>query len=260
MDFIAFDIETGPLEPEAIRRVLPPFADHGEHPGEFDESKVKLGNANKPETIAKIIDRAREAHNNAVADYEDIVAGRKQSDKERSHWASETENAPLSAVTGRVVSIGVNGRSRTLLHAHDLGEDETLRKFWLMYSRTNPRPWVGWNIAGFDIPFLLQRSWTLGVDVPEGITVPPRYYPALRFIDLMEVWRCGSRSTPRKGHAQLATVARSLGRDVERHNGGAVYHRWIVSDDPAERERAVQYLNCDLDDIIHIADRLGVCA
>lgn len=82
------------------------------------------------------------------------------------------ENAALDADYGRIVSIGMMwGDKKEVVFINkdvypDYGgaktESEMLDLFWTVYMKCNGTC-VGYNILGFDLPYLLRRSLALGV-------------------------------------------------------------------------------------------------
>ncbi len=136
MQTIVFDLETGPLAESELSALLPPF----------DPAEVKTGNLKDP---AKIAEKIAEA--------------------EANHRRDFIERAALDPLTGRVVAIGVmtfdakgetptkfgkGGRFSIIGH---VDEAQTLREFWELtrgeMGRLNPM--IGFNIFGFDLPFLI---------------------------------------------------------------------------------------------------------
>lgn len=257
-EFATFDIETGPLPDDVLLRLCPEFVPPA-HPGEFDQSTVKLGNLKDQAKINDKISQARMAHLQAVEQYDaNVIAASIE------HFAKFREKAALDATTGYVVAIGlatatnVSILSGSLVDELDELEEQeawTLRTFWgliteLMKSQT---PIVGFNIKHFDLPFLVRRSWILGVPVPSGVRVG-RYWSEL-FIDLMEVWQQGER-----GYISLDALAAAFGLDgkVKEIDGveisGATFHElWKTN-----REVAVRYLEQDMLLPALLAKKMGV--
>ncbi|MEL6897944.1 MAG: hypothetical protein AAFP90_17735, partial [Planctomycetota bacterium] len=206
---IIFDIETGPLPLETIQEKLPPF-DKSEikHPGEFDPAAVKVGNMIDQTKINVKIEKARQAHADAVSSYADNVQR-----AEKKHWLDIMDRAALSPITGQIVAIGYSGKGAKLDAAiNNRSEKELLLFFWKQYekARAAGRKLIGFNIKEFDVPFICQRSWIHRIDVPASI-LTPTHYLASTFLDLMDVWRVGSRSRGPAGHGTLDTICKSLG-------------------------------------------------
>lgn len=197
MKRIYFDIETGP-RPEAELEELRP---------EFSAPK----NYKDPAKIAEYIA------------------------EEGQEWA---RRAPLSAVTGRVLAIGTRQDGENAILATG---DETfdLMRFWEIVEKSarNGAVLAGFNIARFDIPFVIRRSWFLGVRVPPGVFAG-RYLNHRVFHDLFEEWQCGDRSET----ISLRRLARFLGVGTKEEHGGALFaERWMT-----DRKAAIAYLENDL--------------
>jgi hypothetical protein len=231
---IAFDIETAPALPDDIWEVIG-FADDHQHwfDKPFDPSSVPLGQATKQETINRKIDEARAVYEQANADRPTAVARLKA-----DMLAKANESAALDASTGRVVVVGYFDakEQRFFATADDLltsSEAEVLREFWGYYSLATCL--VGHNVKNFDLPFLIQRSWILGVPVPGDVMERDRYFNS-KVVDTMERWACGRRE-----FIKLDTIARALG--VGRKNGsGKDFHVLWKEDHKA----AMAYLENDL--------------
>jgi len=166
---IAFDIETEALDPNTILERTKP------HP-EFDPASVKLGDCCTPEARSEKLARAE-------ADYKK---------KEESYYARAVERGALAAETGRVLTIAylpVETDEAFVDFDHD--EERLLRRFWAEYSRVKKMggQLVGHNVVGFDLPFLLRRSWANHIAVPEQILNGRSLSPL--FLDTMQVWAAG---------------------------------------------------------------------
>lgn len=215
-DYFVFDIETVPLPDEELREAIPAF----------NEEDVKTGNL-KPENAAAKIEKARLEHANRAL-----------------------EKAALDPLTGRVAAVGILGPAATgtVRTLFDPDEKKLINWFFGEYVRITESYWIGFNIAGFDIPFLLRRAWKLGIRPPRGL-LKGRYLSSF-LIDLAEVWRCSTRE---KEFPSLDRIARFLG--VGTKNGtGAGFAHLLYSDETAARE----YLERDLYITWAVAVRLGV--
>lgn len=244
---IIFDIETGPLPWADIEPYFEPPA----APGEFDESSVKTGNLKDPAKIAEKIASAKAAHAAEVAGHAAAIEAAK---------AEFIGRAALSPLTGRVLAIGYLCDSAASISCDSTtatgDEAGILTEFWDAFSRNGFAPavseFVGFNIFGFDLPFLIRRSWALRVDVPPDVLRDRRWNPL--FIDLMRVWACGAYRAMEK----LDTVAKFLGcggkpDDID---GGMFAGLWA---DPATHQQAVEYLKNDLAMTAAVARKMGVC-
>ena len=216
------DIETGPRDKASVLSF-------------FDPDKIKVGNLKDPQKIA---DKIAEAETEFV------------------------DKAALSAITGEVVCIGIMGPNgeRTFLDATRIGERECISQLWDLI-RPVPRSmtldgvseWSGWNLHGFDLPFLIQRSFFLGINVPSGM-LQGRYFDK-RFIDLMVNFTCGVYGA----FQSLDTVARfmDVGRkDPDNPCKAATANEFFRSSDPTKRKQAYQYLGNDLIMTRRIAERM----
>lgn len=157
MDSVIFDIETGPQDLDHLKQILPAFdpATLGKHPGEFDESAVKHGVTKDPEKIRAKTEECRIKHEAAVKEFEAKLAG-----GEANYWKVVLERAALDAITGQVVAIGYSGKKAQVDGISESRSEATIiSAFWKSYTTLagSGRKLVGFNIADFDIPFLVQR-------------------------------------------------------------------------------------------------------
>ena len=198
---IYFDIETGPL-PEADLLGLMP---------EFEANKNLKDPAKIEANIAE----------------------------KRAEWLA---NAALDAGTGRVLAIGViNIDGEFMLHAH-ADEADTLTAFWddLGYLPHAEEQWAGWNIFGFDLPFLVRRSWIIGLSAPLWLR-NGRHWD-VSFVDLMDVY--GLPSGGRADYISLDSAARAL--HVGRKNGKGTDFAKLWFGTAEQRSQAIDYLRNDL--------------
>lgn len=242
---ISFDIETGPLPDERLREWLPEF-EPPKHPGEFDPASVKYGNLKDAAKRADRLESAREDHAAAVANYERNVAVASE-----KHWLDFRIKAALSPITGRVLAIGVQswpGRE-TVIDGNG-SESHLLAVFWDEFAAGGAEKWIGWNIFNFDLPFMIRRSWLLGVHVP-SIRVQGRYWSP-RFVDLMQEFSAGVW----KDNVSLDVAARFLGVGRKCGNGADFARLWNGTQE--ERQQAIDYLRNDLNLTAKVAERIGV--
>ena len=255
---IIFDIETGPLPVDVLKAILPPFdpASLGKHPGVFDPASVKLGNVKDPAKVEAKISESAAKHAAEVTDYEKRLA-----EGEPAHWQRIVDSAALSAVTGEVLAIGLSGKTdKIICQDLDAGIDEQflLEHWWKIYrdARGSQRKLVGWNSKNFDVQFLVQRSFILGVAVPDSILTPTGYLNPI-FVDLREIWLSGNKFNAQPGMTTLDTVGRALrlGGKMEGVTG-ADFAR--LFSDPETRPQAIEYLRGDIALTRAIAERFGV--
>lgn len=255
---LIFDAETCGLPDTELSALCPEFTPP-QHPGEFDPATVKYGNTKDEAKRAIILAEAREKHDVICSTHGPAVAALAE-----QHFADFKSRAALDATTGRVLAIGLQSADNGKFAIVDGGGDEPklLADFWGKYAKCraqpgSPRKMVGCNIYGFDLPFLIRRSWILGVDVPPTVTVNRRYFDQL-FVDLREVWLCGQSWG--NCDSKLDTMARALGVGSKADGGGvtgADFGRlWLGTAE--EKQQAVMYLRNDLELTSKVAMRLGV--
>jgi hypothetical protein len=217
MKRIVFDSETAALPAEELEALIPGF----------DAAEVKLGNTKDPDKVAAKI---REA--------------------EAKHREYFFERAALDALTGRVLAIGwvdfdQGGEIQVM---HDDDEAVLLRRFWALARGEQGRlnTLVGFNITGFDLPFLLRRSWKHGVEIPAGLR-RGRYWSE-SVIDVREIWNLGDRFAT----GSLDTVAKHLGFGGKSGNGSQFAALWT-----SDRAAAIAYLVKDVDLTARVAAALN---
>jgi DNA polymerase elongation subunit (family B) len=135
-----------------------------------------------------------------------------------------------------------------VLIAHD-DEAAMLREFWTAIQGNNGQlhTLIGFNCNSFDLPFLIKRSWKLGVVVPVGIR-RGRYWGE-QIIDLRDVWQCGDRQAA----GSLDTIAKHLGVGAKTGSGADFAALWKT-----DRPHAEAYLKNDISITAAIARKLGV--
>ncbi|MHC4193371.1 MAG: ribonuclease H-like domain-containing protein [Planctomycetota bacterium] len=213
---IAWDIETGPLPLEEI----PPF----------DRESVSMGGLVDP--VKKLA---------------------KKEEAEKKYY----ERAALSAVTGQVLAIGVRESPKVGMIKNEIigdgfcREEDILSVFWQLFLKWHESSiFVGWNTTGFDLPFLVRRSWMRQVAVPPQVYAwNGRFHSC--FVDLLERWRCGDRQMKGK----LDAVAKIFGIDgkLEGVTGADFSRLW-----EADKDRAIAYLKQDLQVTLRLAERMQV--
>ena len=223
MNYIVFDIETAPLPEEQIASMIPPF----------DEAEVKVGNIKDPALIAEKIAKAKEKH---ISDFIDKAA--------------------LSAVSGRVVAIGYKFDRGHEIHAsaEPEGEAGILAHFWKVYvdcvTGHGQTIMIGHNIFDFDLPFIIHRSWALGIAIPPGVFSIRGRYPnwSDAFQDTRVLFMLGKK----EGKSSLDTLSRFFGFEGKDETGKN-FHLWL-KEDP---EKAKDYLLKDLELTEAIARKMG---
>jgi len=259
---VIFDIETGPLPDAELWKVVAPFDPASIQPyPPFDPSAVKYGNTKDEALKAKKLEECQAKHAADAAAHD-----AKNATAEADYIASVKGRAALSAITGRVLAIGyyftedeeeggVVAIGDHILSADDkesvITERDLLADFWMQYEASDEHTrFVGHNIHGFDLPFLIQRSFILGVEVPRGV-IKGRFFNE-KFVDTMAVWACGRQGS--NGMEKLDTLAKAFG--VGAKNGsGAMFAELLEKD----RAAAMEYLKNDIALTYEVAKRMRVC-
>lgn len=249
---VIFDIETGPLPDQELWKVVAPFDPASIQPyPAFDESSVKTGNLKDAAKIAEKIEAARSQHAIDAANH-----AAKNATAEADYIAGVKGRAALDAKTGRVLAIGYYDTNEgatdyAILNGEPGDEAAIVSGFWTYFEASDEHTrFIGHNIHGFDLPFLIQRSWLLGVEVPRGV-IKGRYFSD-KFVDTMAVWACGKMGSG--AMAKLDDLAKAFG--VGMKNGdGAMFAELLEKD----RAAAMEYLKNDIAITHAVARRMGVC-
>jgi predicted PolB exonuclease-like 3'-5' exonuclease len=97
------------------------------------------------------------------------------------------DRAALDADYGRIVAIGMkvdDDVTTSVMLNDDVSESDLLQAFWTLY-RSQGSHSCGYNIIGFDLPYLMRRSFDLGVK--PSATPDLRRYQTQPTLDLMMV-------------------------------------------------------------------------
>lgn len=164
-----FDIETQPLPLEQLKKTMPTF----EAPSNWKD----------PEKIAAKIAEQQKAY---------------------------VDKAALSPTTGSVQAYGVWDTKReeyVFMDVYDNSESDLLEFLWdeLTDNGAFTTPVVGWNSNGFDVPFLIKRSWANRVKIPSSLiqSYRGRSYLNEQFKDLMDHFCVGTRDRMKLNDALL---------------------------------------------------------
>jgi hypothetical protein len=204
------DTETGPLSQAELLRVMP----------EFTAPKNYVA----PEKIAA-----------------NIVA-------QRLEWM---ERAALDPLSGQVLVVGTLDNERNF-HVLEGDEHGVLVQFWeyVRWCFGRNIAMAGWCLHHFDLPFLVKRSWHLGVPVPmEARVTQGRTYWNPLFVDVQKLW--GFDAPGPQG--SLDTVAKFLGVGEKTGNGKDFAGLWA---NEATRPEALAYLKNDLELTKRIKERM----
>jgi hypothetical protein len=247
------DIETAPLPEDELWKIVPPFDPSTIKPfPAFDPAAVKTGNLKDAIKIAEKLAAAEAQHAVDAAAH-----AAKSATAESDYKAAVIDKAALDALTGRVVAVGYLYTEEGETEVFDvtlpkMTERKLIEMFWAsVQSCGEATAVIGHNLHGFDLPFLIRRSFILGIPIPAGTLENGRYF-ASNFVDTMRVWACGVGGM--NSFVKLGTLARAFG--IGGKNGdGALFYRLLETDYPA----AKAYLENDLILTAEVARRLHVC-
>lgn len=254
---ITFDIETCPLPDDELRALCPAFDDSEvRDTGDFDPSSVKTGNMKDQAKIDAKIEDARLKHEQL----RESLADRRTAALDK-HYADFASKATLSAATSRMLVCGFWSQQAgkfVMLDASEPGNEATcLQRFWanVLQWADQRRPVVGCNIYEFDLPYLVNRSWLLGVEVPPPIYSIRGSYVNWHacFVDLRHRWLLGRRNGERSSHDHMGKAFKTGGKCVSGVDGGSFWKVWFE-----DRDKAVEYLMNDLKQPAIWAERMGV--
>lgn len=149
--------------------------------------------------------------------------------------ASWREKAALDATTGQILCIGMS--IDLSLDVTQAPEAETIERFW---NWLELRLWaaetvIGFCVYNFDLPFLVRRSWVLGVEVPKMIRKGRYWHEGI--IDLADIWKLGNFDQ----RVSLNVLARALGVGSKSINGAEFGRLWET-----DRPAAIAYVENDL--------------
>jgi DNA polymerase elongation subunit (family B) len=162
------------------------------------------------------------------------------------------DSSLLDAQSARVAAIGyfVPATGRYFI-SYDKDEAAMLRQFWNAYQTISNAgsKMIGFNIFGFDLPFIIRRSWGHGVSMPRNVMTSSGRYWSDTFIDLMQSWKCGSY----KDYISLDKLAKFLGCGGKNGSGELFYKLWST-----DRAAAIDYLVNDVKITHACAQKMGM--
>lgn len=220
---LVLDIETGPLPEDQLADLIPPF-----------DREAVTHKSWGPEAIEKLRDK-----------------------REAEHLEAFMSKAALNAETGTVIVVGLRLVDRgvsKLVHIDEATptESDVLEATWNWLSKAveQSHSIVTHNGIGFDLPFLVRRSFILGVSVPDWIHDGRYFHKAIR--DTMRMWFLGERNQ----FIGLDRLAQILGCENRKLAGvdGADFHLLWKND----RSKATEYALADLVVTEEVATRMGV--
>lgn len=167
--------------------------------------------------------------------------------KEAEHESDVMSRAALDPVLSEILAIGYIKDGQKVILSGD--EAQMLKDFWWEVRKVvnSYGKLVGFNIIGFDLPFLIRRSWVHNVPYAESIR-RGRYYSDNLVVDLAEIWRLGDKNT----FISLDRISRLLGIGEKSGSGKDFAALW-----ESDREAAIAYLHKDLELTEKLAYRLN---
>jgi hypothetical protein len=209
-----FDLETVPLPTDQLEALLP----------DFDMESVKVGNLGQQKAEEKI------------------------AKAEREHFQNFYRKAALSPLTGQIAMIGLRDEDRTA-RILEGSEPEIIQEWLNLFDAEGSKHFIGFNIASFDIPFLIRRAWFHRIKVPYGL-VRGRYLTGL-LTDLLELWNLSERGSERFP-VSLDDLGRYFGCGFKT-GSGAQFHELLRY----QPDEARTYLLNDLELTWKIAEAMG---
>jgi hypothetical protein len=219
-----FDIETCPLPGDVIAArskgfVAEPFVDKPFKPNA--NWKLETAAAKKYEYQLKAEERRQEHEE-------------KQRKAEEEHWNGVSEKATLLAHHSYVCAIcyWFDGAQVQLAHSEDR-EVDLLEQFWdrAYWVIRHGYNCIGFNISGFDLPFLVRRSLIQDVKIKINPFVNNRYLKD-GFVDIADYWK----GTDYRGYLSLDILAKSLGFEGKPEGvTGDMFHK-LLKEDPEKAE------------------------
>jgi len=125
----------------------------------------------------------------------------------------------------------------TYLATDKFSEKQILEEFWTLVRMNNNYEFVGFNVYGFDLPFLVKRSWANGITPPMALLRTNKGYWVHQFIDLRMLWQMGDRQAP----GGLDVIGRFLTGKGKTGSGADFADLWVE-----DKDKALDYLAHDL--------------
>ena len=217
MNIWAFDIETGPASDAEIERMAP----------DFDPASVKTGNLADLKKIAEKVEGARV-----------------------DHFAGIKKRAALRAEFSSILALGwLEGSCVTILDRKNNSEAQMLAQFWDAAANAHAEGLylAGHYITGFDLPYMVRRSFVHGLVVPRELR-PQRYrFWGHAWFDTAEAWNLGDPQS-KMGLDRLAKFLGVEGKSGTGERFGELYK--------TDRLAALDYLRQDVRATKAVAEKL----
>lgn len=123
---------------------------------------------------------------------------------------------------------GEKSKDSFMLEIQDIcnnNELELLDEFKTFIDNLTTYNLAGFNIKGFDVPFLCKRYLINGISLPELLKIKGKKPWEMKFIDLMEDWKFGGMN-----NTSLDLLVTTLGiqtpkDEIQNHEVGLLYHK-----------------------------------
>ena len=184
-------------------------------------------------------------------------ASDKSIEDQLSEWKDKT---PLSATTGMILAIGYNIDSKVIIHTLVPSEKDNvlfhqterslIEDFWKFYTswKQQRKSIWGFNIKSFDLPFIAQRSFFHGIEVP----IKNWQSWNLEVNDLKEIWQCG-RSW-QEGTISFDNLCKYMGLEPKIDNGTNFAKNFLNQE---TRHLAISYLEDEMIKQGQLAEKFG---
>lgn len=182
---------------------------------------------------------------------EEAINGWLEEDR-AGYRANLLEKAALNPETATVAVIGIFKDDTAKSDSNNSNEGLLIEYVFREMSieiRTAGRV-LGWNILGFDLPFLIRRAWILGIKVPHHVYNPLMRYPVSEgVVDMMDRWKGGNWKAP---HTSLNNALKAVGLPGK-PDGKEFASLWRE-----DRKKALAYNEAELKSQAELYRRMGV--
>jgi len=166
------------------------------------------------------------------------------------------ERAALNPACSTVQAIGIynvnNGKYHALVDDQLGGEKGLLAAAWEHISSHDAytESVLGWNILGFDLPFMIKRSWKNAITIPSTTieTYKGRSYLNPAFKDMMKYWMVGTDER----FSKLNSVLKFFEIEEKVDLGDELFYQTYARDP----ELALKYLERDIMGMVEINQRI----
>ena len=172
--------------------------------------------------------------------------------KELEHEADVMDKAALDPLLSTVCAVGMINSINDEFACLTTGihsEKDMISAIWFHFRLcfNDMGRIVGFNSHGFDLPYLIVRSWIL--DVPICDAVKKGKWWSEHSFDLAEMFKLGRKDT----YVSLDRLARAM--NVGMKSGSGKDFAALLESEPA---KAIEYLRNDLMLTLKVAQRMGV--